>query len=76
MSHGGKGYLQRPQGVDDETMTNNWDAIFGVRCSFCRNRHPADEFCQAREDFRQEGELRYLADRAKRMGGDDGWRGD
>jgi hypothetical protein len=31
MSHGGKGYVQRPTVVDQEVMESNWDRIFGNR---------------------------------------------
>ena len=38
MSHGGKGYVQRPTGVDEEVMQSNWDAIFGrkAKASACK----------------------------------------
>ena len=38
MSHGGKGYVQRPTGVDEEVMQSNWDAIFGrkAKASICK----------------------------------------
>jgi hypothetical protein len=31
MSHGGKGYAQRPTVVDQEVMESNWNRIFGNR---------------------------------------------
>ena len=31
MSHGGKGYVQRPTVVDEKIMESNWEVIFGIR---------------------------------------------
>ena len=31
MSHGGKGDSPRPYSVDQQTFSNNWDAIFGKK---------------------------------------------
>ena len=41
MSHGGKGYVQRPTGVDEEVMESNWDRIFGKR----NKANPSQETC-------------------------------
>lgn len=79
--HGGKGDAPRPI-KDKEQFEKNWDAIFGKKeekiCVFCKKPYEdwGTHSCQEMEDFRREGENRYLEDRARRMGGDDGWRGD
>ena len=33
MSHGGKGWVPRPLSVDEDTFTNNWEAIFGRKAN-------------------------------------------
>lgn len=45
-------------------------------CIFCSEKHDQNIECDAKIAFRNNSENRYLEDRARRMGGDDGWRGD
>lgn len=76
MRDGGKGDRQRPLGIPEEAFADNWDSIFGSKCVFCNRRHLSNIECEEKTRFLAEGEARYQSDRAKRMGGDDGWRGD
>lgn len=46
-------------------------------CIFCSEKHDGLIECDAKIQFRNDSEGRYLEDRRKRLGGfDDGWRGD
>lgn len=46
-------------------------------CTFCGEKHDDSIECDAKTQFRNESEARYLEGRRKRLGGfDDGWRGD
>ena len=60
MSHGGKGYVQRPIVVDEEVMESNWERIFGNRnrrgacgqetCAKKKGQCKKDSACPGKEE--------------------------